>query len=228
MEQLTLELAASEPPVFANFVARTNDEAVNALRRFASGDLRETGIVLWGAPGAGKTHLLRAAVAGAQSSGRPARYFAHPALAEALPFAQQAVICVDDVDAADATAQARLFTLYNALAMSGGQLAVAARAAPAQLRLRDDLRTRLAHGLIYEILVLEDADKREALAAYANERGFRLPPDVIDYLLTHGRRDMPTLVATIAAVDRYSLAAKRPITVPLLREWMQRSMPTNG
>ena len=223
MEQLTLELAASEPPVFANFVGRTNEEAVTALRRFAGGDLGETGIVLWGAPGSGKTHLLRAAVAAAESAGRPARYFAHPALAEATPFAHRALICVDDVDAADATAQARLFTLYNALAMSAGQLAAAARAAPARLHLRDDLRTRLAHGLVYEILVLADADKRDALTAYASERGFRLPLDVIDYLLVHGRRDMPTLVATIAALDRYSLAAKRPITVPLLREWMQRT-----
>jgi len=47
---------------------------------------------------------------------------------------------------------------------------------------------------------------------------------VIAYLLAHGRRDMPSLVATLAALDRHSLAVKRAVTVPLLREWLQREM----
>ena len=72
---------------------------------------------------------------------------------------------------------------------------------------------------------MADADKPAALARYAEERGFRLSDDVIAYLLAHGRRDMTTLVATLAALDRYSLAAKRPITVPLLRTWLQREIP---
>src|SRR2546430_17027081 len=78
MEQLTLELATQEPPTFTNFVAGSNREAVATLRGIASGALQETGVVLWGAPGAGKTHLLRAAVAPAAKSGRPARYLSEP------------------------------------------------------------------------------------------------------------------------------------------------------
>jgi DnaA family protein len=62
------------------------------------------------------------------------------------------------------------------------------------------------------------------LAAYARGRGFELSAEVIDYLLRHGRRDMPSLLAALAALDRFSLAAKRPITVPLLREWLQESL----
>jgi len=47
---------------------------------------------------------------------------------------------------------------------------------------------------------------------------------VIDYLLRHGRRDMGSLLGAVAALDRLSLAAKRPITVPLLREWLQATL----
>ena len=79
-------------------------------------------------------------------------------------------------------------------------------------------------GLVYEILPLPDAEKPAALAAYARARGFALSDEVIVYLLAHGRRDMRTLVATLAALDRRSLAQKRPVTVPLLREWLQRSI----
>jgi DnaA family protein len=48
-----------------------------------------------------------------------------------------------------------------------------------------------------------------------------LSDEVIDYLLRHGRRDMPSLLAALAALDRLSLATKRPITVPLLKGWLQ-------
>ena len=43
--------------------------------------------------------------------------------------------------------------------------------------------------------------------------------------LAHGRRDMTALCTTLAALDHHSLSTKRPITVPLLRDWLQREMP---
>jgi DnaA family protein len=219
MEQLTFELAPAEPPSFANFVAGRNTEAVASLVRLSRGELREQVVLLWGPPGAGRTHLLRAAIA---SSIRPSIFFADPGAAGEEPPAVHALVAVDDVDRADAHAQARLFTLYNRLQDTGGQLLVAAALPPGRLSLRDDLRSRLGWGLAFEIAPLADADKPEALSRYARERGFRLADDVIGYLLAHGRRDMPTLLATLAALDRYSLAAKRPVTVPLLREWLAR------
>ena len=63
-----------------------------------------------------------------------------------------------------------------------------------------------------------------ALATYARSRGFELSDDVIAYLLAHGRRDMTSLLATLAALDRHSLASKRPVTTALLREWLQRGL----
>jgi len=223
MEQLILELAKPEPAGFANFVIGSNREAVAALRRLARGEIAETGVVIWGPSGVGKTHLLQAVVSAATAAGRSARYVANPAWVDAFA-SPSTLVCVDAIDTADDAAQGRLFTLYNALGASHGQLLAAASAAPARLSLRDDLRTRLGHGLVYEIAGLLDADKAQALDVYATERGFHLSKDVIDYLLAHGRRDMATLVATLAALDRHSLAAKRPITVPLLRAWMQRDL----
>jgi DnaA family protein len=229
MQQLTFDLAPPEPPSFANFLSGTNGEAVAALKRCAQGELSEVVVVLWGGTGAGKTHLLRATVALAQSLGRAATFVSDPgALSAHDPgrLGTQSVVAVDHVTAADAAAQARLFTLFNALAASGGRLVAAADAPPALLALREDLRTRLSWGLVFEIRPLADDDKPQALAAYAERRGIRLPADVVDYLLAHGRRDMAALLATVAALDRASLAAKRPITVPLVREWLQRRMPS--
>lgn len=220
-EQLILDLARPEPPTFANFVAGANREALAALTALATGRSGQTGVLLWGAEGAGKSHLLRASVAAAAPV-RPVIYCASPhEVPGGRDLAPATLVVVDAVDGAAAADEARLFTLINLLAASAGQWLAAASLPPARLALREDLRTRLALGLVLEVLPLADADKPQALAAYARERGFRLSDDVIAYLLAHGRRDMPSLVATLAALDRHSLATQRSVTVPLLREWLQ-------
>jgi DnaA family protein len=227
MEQLTFELATPEPPTFANFLPGPNREVVAALARVAGGEGAETGLVLWGPPGVGKTHLLRATAAAAET-GRPVRFCANPASLPSDPPRLSALVLVDAVDQADAEAQGRLFTLYNVLKAAGGTLVAAAELPPARMPLRDDVRSRLGWGLVYEVLPLADEDKPAALATYARSRGFALGDDVIAYLLAHGRRDMKSLVTTLAALDRHSLASKRPITTPLLREWMQRGLGFPG
>ncbi len=223
MEQLTFELSTPEPPSFANFLPGPNGEVVTALRRLAAGEIAETGVLIWGAHGAGRTHLLRATVAAA-SLLRDTLFHAQPSRASDEPARPQMLIAIDDVQAADHDAQGRLFTLFNRLRETGGQMLAAADTPPGRLPLRDDLRTRLGWGLVYEVRPLADADKPAALARYAEERGLPLPSEVITYLLAHGRRDMTTLVATLAALDRHSLATKRPITVPLLRAWLQQDL----
>jgi DnaA family protein len=173
----------------------------------------------------GKSHLLQAMSAAAAGAGRPVRHCAHAAEVPDAPFEARLLVTVDDVDRADDVAQGRLFTLYNALAATGGQLAVASSVPPARLAVREDLRTRLGWGLVYEVAPLTDEAKPAALAAFARQRGFRLGDDAITYLLAHGRRDMVSLVRSLIALDAHSLASKRPITVPLIRAWLQREMP---
>lgn len=222
-QQFVLDLAGPEPPSFDNFVVGSSAEPIAALRSLAAGALRENGVLLWGAPGAGKSHLLHATAALAAAT-RPIIECFAPADIAVASVPDAALVIVDSIDAADPLTQGRLFTLLNELPSRGGQWLAAASAPPASMPLRDDLRTRVALGLVFEIIPLSDSDKSRALSAYARERGLRLSDDVIGYLLAHGRRDMPTLVATLAALDRHSLATQRPITVPLLRDWMQQDL----
>ena len=227
-EQFVLDLSGPEPPGFDNFVAGANHEALSTLKALARDESRESGVLLWGAPGVGKSHLLRAAASAAASR----RFVVAREAAQNLPSAEQvpasALVIVDRVDEADAAAQGALFTLLNHLATNGGQWIAAAAVPPARLALREDLRTRIALGLVFEITALADGDKAQALEAYARERGFRLSSEVIAYLLAHGRRDMPSLVATLAALDRHSLATQRAVSVPLIRDWLQRDLGLPG
>jgi DnaA family protein len=222
VQQLVFELAAPQPPTLDNFVRGRNGEVLAALEAIARAP-RETSILVWGAPAAGKTHLLAACVARAIDCGRSTR------LLDAVePFDVDAsmadIVALDRIDAAQPETAARAFTLYNRLRERGGTLIAASRTPIARLPLREDLRTRLGSGLVYEVEPLSDDEKRAALAAYAHERGFALAGDVLDYLLRHGRRDMASLIATVDALDRASLASKRPASVQMLREWLQKEL----
>jgi DnaA family protein len=90
--------------------------------------------------------------------------------------------------------------------------------------LRDDLATRLAWGLVYQLQPLNDAEKALALQNHAAERGIRLPTEVVDYCLRYLRRDLSTLMATLDALDEWSLTTKKPVTVPMLRQLLQLNL----
>lgn len=197
--QLILDLAAAVEPDFDNYVAGPNAEAVASLRSFAAGATRDAVMYLWGEPGSGRTHLLRSAAK------------ANPGL-----------VTADDVDDLDEPAQQGLFAAINAAREGAPPVLAAGSRPPAQLALREDLRTRLAWGLVYQLKPLSDAEKALHLRAEAARRGLRLPDEVVGYLLTRLPRDLPSLNSVLDALDRYSLAAKRPVTLPLVREALER------
>ena len=219
-------------PAFDNFLSGENAEVLAHLRRYAAGESISASVLLWGAPGSGRTHLLQASVAAARAAGRPAHSIGHeavgradgrqvrPAGSETIPVEAEpgALYALDDVDLLPPDAQGRVFTFYNACRAAGSQLLLAASVPAARLLVRDDLRTRIGAGLILEVRPLADRDKPAALAAYAREQGFDLGADVIGYLLTRGRRDMGALIANLRELDRYSQVLKRPVTVAMVRE----------
>jgi DnaA family protein len=71
---------------------------------------------------------------------------------------------------------------------------------------------------VFQLRPLADDEKAAALAAHAAERGMKLPPEAVDHLLRRLPRDLGTQFAVLDAIDRYSLALKRPVTLPLVRE----------
>jgi DnaA family protein len=139
-----------------------------------------------------------------------------------VPEAAQ-VVAVDEVEQLDDAGQVALFELYNRQRESGGMLLMSGTQAPAFLSLRDDLRTRLGWGLVYQVQALNDEEKADALRQHAKARGLELPQEVTTYLLRHGRRDLPALLATLDALDEHCLRLKRAASVPLLKEVMQQA-----
>jgi len=219
--QLLLDVLPVPAPTWANFVVGANQHAWAAARELAPG----RALYVWGSAGCGRSHLLRAAAsepggiyADAATPAQTLDELAHGDLQGAAP----RLIAVDDVHLLDPARQAAVFALYNrwresaatsrafALILAGDR---SARAMP----VREDLRTRLGWDLVFRLDPLTDEDKLAALTAQAQERQLALAPEVVQWMLTHHERDIRRLSALLDALDRYSLATRRPITIPLLR-----------
>lgn len=215
MTQLLLNISPDRLPTLNNFVSGRNVELLSSLQHALAETSNERCFYLWGEVGCGKSHLMQAVVAQARSL-RQSAVYAHGAVPDMVP-----VIAVDDVELLDDDAQIALFALYNRVRESGGMLLVSGVSAPAQLSARDDLRTRLGWGLVYQVHALNDAEKTQALEQHGQVRGFILPREVTQYLLRHGRRDMPALLGLLDALDTHCLRLQRVPSVPLLKEVMQ-------
>jgi len=223
-QQLLLNLQDDATPSLDNFVVGANAQAVQALRACTPG----RALYLWGPPGVGRSHLLRALGtrprAHYSNAGMPATALQRLATDET-----QAYICVavDEVERLGMAAQAALFALYNhwravAATRQAFFLVVAGDRAPRAMSLREDLRTRLGWDLVFRLEPLSDQDRIQALQARVAQRALSLPVEVLQWLLTYYSRDMRHLSAVVDALDRYSLQTLRPITLPLLKTVLRR------
>ncbi|TEA80077.1 DnaA regulatory inactivator Hda [Allopusillimonas ginsengisoli] len=226
-QQLILDLLPPSPPSLENFVAGQNAAVLHALAHCTPGHA----LYLWGAPGAGRSHLLQAV---AQQDDAlyvgpdgPAATLSALASADTFPYR---LVSIDNVELMDERDQTALFALYNrwrevATTNEAFAMVLAGDRAPLALPLREDLRTRLGWDLVYRLELLSDDDRAQALETRASERGLRLAPEVVNWILTHYSRDMRLLSALLEALDRYSIEKKRAITVPLLKDLLASGQP---
>jgi DnaA-homolog protein len=227
--QLTLDLGTPPPATFDNFSAAGNDEVLTRLRELegalAAGPVADRSFYVWGEPGSGRSHLLHALV---HESNGTARYLSPQSALNAFGFDPRvSIYAVDDCDGLSAAQQIALFNLFNEVrATPAAALAATGNAAPMVLDVRDDLRTRLGWGLVFQLQPLSDEAKAAVLRHAAHARGIVLADDVPGYLLTRYRRDMPSLMALLDELDRVSLETKRAVNTHLIRELLQaRSLP---
>ena len=222
MRQTALSLAPPPLPTLENFVRGRNAELLSVLAALAGGEYSERFVYIWGVPGCGKTHLLRAMYAELTRRNVAARMLTDTETPADSTSCE--VVLADDVGKWTIHAQERLFNIYNAQRDDGGVLIAAGSVPPSRLELRHDLVTRLGWGLVYQVHTLSDEEKMAAMTEHAHLRGFKLNREVIEYLLRRQARDLSGLLGILDALDRYSLENKRPVTIPLVRELLSESM----
>ncbi len=223
MQQLLLDISMQKKPSFETFMTGKNEELIQLLHCFALRNAQEHFLYIWGDNAVGKTHLLSAL-----SQYPNSKYICPESkITDFFYVSHISLYLLDDCDKLSPEKQISAFNLYNQVRENQVYLITTGAMSPSTLPIRDDLRSRMSWGLAYRLYGLTDEEKIKALKKVAHERGFHLGEDVLLYLITHYPRDMHSLSIIFNALDRYSLEKKRAITLPLLREMMQKTKNQN-
>lgn len=209
-----------------NFVASRDTPAMRALAELLSGG-GERRLFLLAPQASGKSHLLQAACRDRAAAGHPVAYVPLREKARFAPdllagFSRLDLVCLDDVDAiaGEPEWERALFNLFNEIDANGGRLLIASRKRPAVFELRD-LNSRLQSVLRVHLEAADDERRSRILSERASELGFVLPDEAVRYLLQHQARDLHSLMATLEGIDRYALACKRRVTLPLVLDFLR-------
>lgn len=226
MRQMALDIGMAPVPTLANFVAAGNEGALEHLRLWAGNPLRSpVPTFLWGDSGSGKTHLLRAVREALREHGARVGWMDAGTLQpDEFDDAWEAVL-LDDAHLYTAAQQAAAFNWFvNAQTPAQGRarwVLAAADRPPADLQLREDLRTRLGWGHVFHLVALGEAERRSVLRRAADERGVFLGDEVMDFMLNRFSRDLSSLMMLLDQLDGYALRTQRAITIPLIKSMLE-------
>ncbi|OGB06650.1 MAG: DnaA regulatory inactivator Hda, partial [Burkholderiales bacterium RIFCSPHIGHO2_12_FULL_61_11] len=208
------------------FFGGPNAAAVKHLELWAGNPLRsQVPTYLWGEAASGKTHLLKAAAGvlhgqGALVGWMDASLLEPPAFNESW-----SAVIMDDCHLYTAVQQQGAFNWFvNALNAADGKprwVLAAGNVPPADLALREDLRTRLGWGHLFGLQTLNEAERRAVLRREADARGVFLSNEVMDFMLTRFSRDLGSLMQLLNQLDGYALQTQRAITIPLLKSMLE-------
>jgi len=222
MKQIALDIGLASGPTLASFFAGPNEAALKHLQLWAGSPTRSpVPTYLWGATGSGKTHLLKAVREALREQGATAGWMDASVLEPPEFNEAWSVVLLDDVHLYTAVQQHAAFNWFvNAQSHQRGLLA-AGELPPADLKLREDLRTRLGWGHVFQLQLLNESERRAVLRQQADARGIVLADEVVDYMLTRFSRDLGSLMQLLDRLDSYALRAQRAVTVPLLKTMLE-------
>lgn len=224
MKQIALDIGIAGPATLSNFFAGPNDAALKHLQLWVGSPTRSpVPTYLWGTGGSGKTHLLKAVEEALREQGATAGWLDASTTQPPAFDDRWAVVLMDDVHLYTAVQQHAAFNWFvNAQTLQRGVLAAGAMP-PADLKLREDLRTRIGWGHVFQLHALSEPERRAVLRQAADERGVFLSDEVMDFMLTRFSRDLASLMELLKQLDVYALQTKRAITVPLIKSMLENA-----
>lgn len=226
MKQLALDIGLAPVPTLSNFVPAGNEAALEHLRLWSGSPTRSpVPTFLWGAGGSGKTHLLLAVREAFREHGARVGWMDAANLNPPDYDESWEAVLLDDCHLYTAAQQAMAFNWFvhaQTPPQGSARWVLAAGALPpSDLQLREDLRTRLGWGHVFQLHALGETERRAVLRRAADERGVFLSDEVMDFMLNRFSRDLSSLMMLLDQLDAYALRTQRAITIPLIRSMLE-------
>ena len=195
MDQLLLNIHPPSIKSLENFVIGDNFEAISVIKKFTT-DKNLQFFYLWGVQGSGKSHLSSVVK-------------------------NINILVIEDIESMSDIEQIQAFGIFNNCKENGKKLFITGSNSPNNMGLRSDLASRLSWGIVYQIKALTDNEKKLALLNHSKQKGMSSNVKVIEYCMKNLKRDLHYLIATLDALDNWSLKTKKPMTIPLLKKLLE-------
>ena len=223
--QLPLQFEYNSAKTFTDYFSGCNQEVVDHLQACIYGT-GETQVFIWGDAGLGKTHLLQACCTLSRERNK-SPFYLH-LTAQELPnisilegLEHFSLVCIDNIHhiANNTEWEHAFFVFFNQLREHQHGLILSAPLPPGELPIQlPDLKTRLAWGLTLKLKALPEKQRINALSFKAHQYGFDLSPQIGRFLLQNYARDLPSLWLLLEKINHETLAAKRKLTIPFLKQ----------
>ncbi|MDA7438517.1 DnaA/Hda family protein [Candidatus Pseudothioglobus singularis] len=220
MNQLGLPISLNTSMLLECFVA--NKELLRLINQLFL-DENSSEVFIYGASGQGKTHILQGAVLKALELDKNAIYidFSEPFPEHILDFIDQVhFISFDNVHLISSKNQEIFFDLYNQARQSQILILVSADSLPSDLEVMRDIKTRLSLAAVYKLEELNDELIMRVIDSQMGQRNLSINSGVYEYLFKNYSRDLKLLLATLNDLDKASLQAKKAISVPFVRKFL--------
>jgi DnaA family protein len=230
VSQLTLSVQLPDDETFASFQSESNQMVVQQVTHFLDhiGDVNKQvhSLYLFGLTGVGKSHLLHASCAYADTLGVTSLCLSFSELTQLSVDVLEGLenidlVCLDDIQliAGNKKWQQGVFDLYNRMVEQNKCLIITGDQSVAQLNISlPDLVSRLGWGLTEQLKPLTDTEKSFALQYRAQQRGLFISDDVASFLINRLSRDMGSLLAALEQLDQASIREQRRITIPFIKD----------
>ena len=230
VSQLTLSVQLPDDETFASFKSESNQMVVQQLTHFLDHTADENkqvhSLFLFGLTDVGKSHLLHASCAYADTLGITSLCLSFSELTQLSVDVLDGLenidlVCLDDIQliAGNNIWQQGVFDLYNRMVEQNKCLIITGDQSAAQLNISlPDLVSRLSWGLTEQLKPLSDKEKSFALQYRAQQRGLTMNDDVARFLINRLSRDMTSLIAALEQLDQASIREQRRITIPFIKD----------
>jgi len=221
-QQLTFPWSAKPKFIFRDFyINKNNLDLVNNLKDKDAGD-----IIILGKSHSGKTHLLQSLCNYYNEMNKSSFYLP---ITKAIEYDSSVLdsinemdlICIDDIDflAQNNEWERAIFNLINQSQQTSSRI-IFSSSQPLMDAAFDlqDLLSRLNKLLIYNLINLQNEDINDAIDIIVKHNSINIGKKEIQYILNHTKRDIAHLKELLIEVDGLSLATKKKITIPLIKE----------
>ena len=203
-----------------NFVA--NEELLTSINQLFESQISSE-LYIYGLSGNGKTHALQGAILKSLASDNNAVFID---CSDSIPdhlvefMDQIRLISFDNVHLIGEKNEEIFFDLFNRARQSEVTILVSGDSLPADLEVMKDIKTRLSLAAVFKLQELNNEQTMNVVDKQMSDRNLSVDSKVYEYLFKNYSRDLKLLLSTMDDLDKASLHAKKPISIPFVKSYL--------